>query len=155
MTIDTTNTRNAIVAVLNGIPGIGVVNNRVRFARDNAGLAEYYVDNGVLHGWDVRHKAQTVSDYGSHDMLADTWEITGYLALDDDGASELAMDALLDTIRAAFKADETLGGEVAGLGVGEGNETGAQVLSIDHVSFCGVLCHRAQLRLKTFIFEEK
>ena len=75
------------------------------------------------------------------------WQITGYRQVLDAEASELAFDALIDSLRAAFQADESLGGTVATTVVED--RLGLQLDESGLFLFTGVVCHTAQLSLTT------
>jgi hypothetical protein len=155
MAIKTSDIRAAIQDTLETVSSVGVVQAYERFAKDNATLRDYYVVNSQLRGWFITHEKTENTDHGAMDLLCHTWKITGYLALDDSKETELELDKILDSIRSTFQADETMSGAVAGVSVQERGEVGPQVELIDKVVFCGVLCHRAILRLNTYVFEEK
>jgi hypothetical protein len=81
------------------------------------------------------------------------------MSLDDAAASELVFDDLIESIRDAFAADETLGGTVAQCAVpddGSGNgESGIQLDDTGPAMFAGVLCHVCRLGLNTIRYLER
>ncbi|HYE35503.1 hypothetical protein [Methylocaldum sp.] len=145
--------RTAIVAKLNSVADIGRVHAYERYANQMADLSALYAwDAGSgqkqLRGWFARRvgiQESKPSEPTFRETI--TWQIRGYLALSDAAASELAFDDLIDAIRAAFRADDTLGGAVATCWIDD--EAGIQSDDAGPVLFANVLCHSARLILKT------
>jgi hypothetical protein len=156
--------RAAILTALQAVPGIGKVHDRERYSRDEARFRQHYlytpppgaaVDSMIaphLRGWWFRRaetrewQANTRRTVNQH-----TWLLRGLLALDDEAASELVFDFLIERLRDAVRADLTFGGVFApGPMGGDGSDTGLQVLESGPVTFAGVLCHSAQLQLTTW-----
>lgn len=134
--------REAIVAKLRTIPDIGTVHDRERYARDDAALREIYVAGDQLLGWHVRRVGRR--ETGDWNEVISEFEIRGFLAFDDDGASELQFDDLLDAIFDAWRADPTLDGAFM---YGASDGSAVPVLADSGpVMFAGVLCHSARLR---------
>lgn len=149
---DLTTIRNAIVATLLSVPGIGQVHAFERFARQESAFRELYLTDGRILGWNVSRKATlTTSNVLGRDAVTHEWQVRGFVALSDGDASELAFDVLIEAARDAFRANETLSGTVFDTtpGGNEGGIVGLQVLEIAPVMFCGVLCHGARLQLFT------
>ena len=145
--------RSAIVAALQAVPDLGVVHAYERFASHEKAFRDLYVQGGKLLGWHVRRVAtrETGSAVGLNQSVTQ-WRIGGLMALDDAGASELAMEHLVEAIRDRFRADETLGGVVLSTGdlaQGESGPVGIQVEESGSAMFCGVLCHAVRLGLVT------
>lgn len=140
--------RTAIVTRLEAVAGIGVVQPYERYAKDLARLRELYVYQSQVRGWFVRRAGWRETAQAGELRTVDTrWQIRGYLSLDDDGASELAFDALVHLIHEAFRADDTLGGIVDSLWTDQA--AGVQGDDLGPVMFAGVLCHGARLSLTT------
>lgn len=152
--------RTAIVAKLEGIADIGVVQAYERYAADLAKLKTLYYSatHNAVRGWFVR-RIQTAE---SGNVLSNTverirWRLVGVMALDDAAGSELVFDGLIEAIRDAFAADETLGGAVdqcADPDDGSG-ESGIQLDDAGPAMFAGVLCHMCRLRLTTIRYLER
>lgn len=146
--------RTALVARMSTVPGVGVVHDRERYAREEAKFRQLYVHGERLCGWWVRRsatqrKSQTIQSINR----IDTWTLRGYLALADEQESELAFDAVIDSLCHALNADLTLGGVCDPAG-GHGDEDfGVQVIESGPVTFCNVLCHSARLELRTSVIE--
>lgn len=156
MSQHTAATRAAIVAALEAIPDIGAVHDRERYANQHGSLRALYVvqtDTGEqLRGWYVRRLAFRVERNGNAGRrVFTTWQIRGFMALQDEAASELAFDDLIDSVRRAFEADPTLGGAVQSTLYER--EIGAQLSASGPVMFAGVLCHAADLTLTTETLE--
>ncbi|MBX9831654.1 MAG: hypothetical protein K2X78_01230 [Burkholderiaceae bacterium] len=147
--------RAAIVAALSSVPNIGVVHDRERYAKDNAKFAQHYLFTPAggqqqLRGWWVRRaETEERSDtYGSGTTTnVHTWHIRGYLGFNDEAASELAFDELIEAFRAVVRDDPTLGGACEQ--PPEEETDGVQLMDAGPVMFAGVLCHSALLQLKT------
>lgn len=141
--------REAIVAKLQNVPGIGRVQAYQRYSDDLASLSDFYMDgDGLLLGWYVRRVSVDEGRIGKQTPEVTKWEIVGFRAVVDADESELLFNDLIDAVRAAFRDDAwpSLGRDVH-TRVGEG-ESGIQVKTIEHVVFgAGVLCHSATLGL--------
>lgn len=148
--------RAAIAAALASVPAIGVVHDRERYAKDNATFAQLYLytppgGQQQLRGWWMRRaETEERSDtYGSGTTTnVHTWHIRGYMAFNDEAASELAFDELIEAFRAVVREDPTLGGACEQ--PPEEDTDGVQVMDAGPVMFAGVLCHSALLQLKTW-----
>lgn len=143
--------RAAIVATLTAIPDIGVVHSHERYAKAEKDFRELYLAGERILGWNVRRTAtrERVTDRDDPDVRMEehTWTLRGYMSLADAEASELAFDALIESVRAAFRADDTLGGTVYTCVTDEA--AGIQVVDSGPVMLSGVLCHSARLTLTT------
>ncbi len=147
-----TDVRAAIVATLESVPGIGVVHAYERYAKKVGEFAALYQRDDLLLGWYVHRRAERTATIGvGHDTTTTEWLITGYRALEDDVASALAFDSLVDAVIDAFRADHTLGGVVGSI-VDPDTKEGPGLIESQPVMFAGVLCHRAILRLVTRVY---
>lgn len=156
--------RDALVALLLTVPAVGQVFNRERYIRDEAKFRVLYLYQPPdqfeqqLRGWWLRRtQTQERTLAVGRNLEVHTWHIRGYMALADEAASELAFDALVEAMRAALRANPTLGGvceqsPLDAQGGGGDNADGLQVLDSAPVLFCGVLCHSALLELKTWSY---
>lgn len=144
--------RAAIVGVMSGVAGIGRVHGYERYAKREAAFKDLFASGGQIRGWVVRRVA-TAEDSPAVGRYTIThrWQVRGYMSLDDEAASETAFDDLLEAVRDAFRADETLGGVVASINVGE--VAGLQVDDSGPVMFAGVLCHAVRCTLLTRHYE--
>ena len=143
--------RNAIVTTLLGVPGIGVVHNRERYADRQAEFRTLYMhapDN--VNGWFVRFEGRNESEesVGRH-LVVVRWRLQGFYGFDDAAGSEVAFVALVEAAAAAFRADPTLGGAALDTLASGSGESGLQVDAVEPVMFGGILCHRAACRLTT------
>lgn len=149
--------RAALVALLQAVPDVGWVHQRERFARDEAAFRALYLYTPAggtqqLRGWWLRRVAtSSMSTSTARALDVHSWELRGFMAFDDAAASEIAFDALIESMRAAVAADPTLGG-VADPGPLDEPE-GLQLVEAGPVRFAGVLCHSAVLTLKTWSYE--
>lgn len=137
--------RNAIVARLASVPGIGAVYQYERFAADDKKFRALYAQGATLLGWHVRRVGRR--EFCDMNIVETDWEIRGFSALSDGDESELAFDALLDAIFDAWRADPTLNGAVF---YPRDDEAMVPTLADSGpVMFAGVLCHSARLRIST------
>ena len=140
--------RTAILTVLQGVSGIGLVYERQRYSKSSKTLMEFYVQGGVLQGGFISRKGfKKVSPEGHTFTVLTTWEIDLFRAFQESGDSELAFDAVIDSIDEAFIADQTLGGVVAATVTEE--QAGIRLLTSQPAMFAGVLVHYAKLSLIT------
>ncbi|MGJ7527112.1 hypothetical protein [Variovorax sp. GB1P17] len=149
--------RSAIVQTLNTVPQIGRVHDRERSLIDEVAQRALYLydlpaGGQQLRGWWLRRTATEERSVNSgRTMSVDTWTVHGYLALDDDAASERVFDALVEDIRDAVRADPTFGGACASGPLTDDKRTdGVQVDGTGLVTFCGVRCHGVALQLRTW-----
>lgn len=140
--------RNAIAAIIRSVPNTGQVHAFERYAKDRSDMLKFYQTGNQILGWNIR-RVRTLerSDYLGAWTRDYRWEIRGYMSLDDSEKTELQFDNLIDSICAAFRADDTLGGLVDTCIIG--NEAGIQLPESYPVMFAGVLCHSAKLALNT------
>ncbi|MBN8715218.1 MAG: hypothetical protein J0H50_14860 [Xanthomonadales bacterium] len=144
--------RAAIVATMQTVADIGVVHNRERYIKDLSGLKTLYVPVGTsqLRGWFVRRQELAERDRILPRSIEYTrWRIQGVMAFDDANASELVFDQLIEDLRDAFRANDTLDGTVSQCALPDGSEAGLQLVEAGPVSFAGVICHGARLSLTT------
>lgn len=145
--------RDAIVAKLKTVPGIGVVNGYEPLATTVAALKRFYLAPGSnrLCGWYVRRSAtQEVGEIYERGVEYTTWRIQGYVAVGQEGQSEIQAQDLVERIRAAFRADYDLGGLVASCaGPSSRGEIHVQCREFMTVMFADVLCHSIRLELPT------
>ncbi|MDA8107567.1 MAG: hypothetical protein M0015_02930 [Betaproteobacteria bacterium] len=132
------------------------VHDYERYTKNMSDLAAMYKSEDVLdanaarlNGYHVRRVATAEDEpmVGAKKEVTHTWEIRGFMALDDADATEKLFDNQVEAIRDTFREDDTLGGLVATTVVG--NAAGVQVLESVPVVFAGVLSHSAKLRLFT------
>lgn len=141
----------AVVARLQAVDNVGRVHSYERYARLESTFKDLYGwsrGDGTkqLRGWFVRRTARAeLSPMLGRRHVQTTFALRGYLALDDEAATEQQFDALIDDVITAFRNDETLGGLVNTTVTPEG--AGAQLVQSEPVLFCGVLCHSARLTL--------
>lgn len=143
--------RAAIVATMKSVPNIGVVQDRERYAKDMPGLKAMYQAAGLgLLGWFVRRQQLVETDRVLPRSVEYTrWRIQGVMAFDDANASELVLDNLVEQLRDAFRANDTLNGTVAQCALADGKDAGLQLDDAGPVTFAGVVCHGVRLSLTT------
>lgn len=144
--------RAAIKAVLQNVPGIGVVHDFERYSTDPKRFSAMYLKGNKLLGWHIRRLSIREDEYSTmYNKVSTTWRIRGFAGLVDSAASELVLDDLIDSLRAAFRRLPVLcdatGAHLAGT-VANG-QAGLQVQDSEPVVFAGVLAHRVTLSLVT------
>lgn len=147
----TTEIRDAIKVKLEGIAGIGVVHHYERLAKTVGELKAMYVSGAPakLLGWNIRRVATSeVSPVVGRYTIDHRWQIRGFMAIDDSAETELVFDGLIDSIRDAFRADETLGNLIGGTQAPPPT-IGMQLIEHGPVMFADVLCHGARLAYST------
>lgn len=166
--------RKALAERMRRIPGIGVVHEYERFSKQESTFRELYIRDGVLLGWHIRRVSLRETIFSSQfNRVVVKWQIRGLAALTDATASELALDNLVDALRASIRrvplvrvrqyvpSDSPQDGEpYAGsfesdfcrLSTDEG--AGLQIDDSGPVMFAGVLCHSVRLALVTEHLEE-
>lgn len=151
--------RDALGTLIAFVPDMGNVHTYERYVREEAKFRELYVyetSAGVQHlrGWWLRRTATQEHSLGvGRNVEVHTWQIRGYMALNDVDGSEHEFDALIEALRDAVRADPTLGGVCEQSPLGEGDATdGLQVVDSGPVLFCGVLCHSALLEIRTWSY---
>ena len=149
-----TQIRAGLKTVIETVANVGTVHDYERtagYAGDmhDAGMFLYTATSpDSIRGWQI-HLASTTdqsSDLGQNE-ITHSWQIDAVWQVDDANASEKTFDDTIELVRTAFRADDTLGGVVASLVVGD--IAGAQVPEHDIAEFAGVLCHVAILEIMT------
>jgi hypothetical protein len=142
--------RTAIADVLRSVPNIGVVHESEPYTK-NTTLKKFYVDESLqfLRGWFLRRESDaTAGEHDGHATEESRWAILGFSAFNADVESEADFDALLDDIKAAFRADDTLGGLVQLCGQAiDGGLTGIQIEDQGPAMLAGELTHAVRLVL--------
>jgi len=136
--------RTAICNRLKSVAGIGQVFDYERYAKTESAFKAMYAAGERLLGWHVRRVARKEDDH--FNKVATTWEIRGFMAIDDQAGSELEFDDLIDGISDAWRLDPTLGELVA---YPHDYPVTPELVDSSPVMFSGVLCHSAKLRLVT------
>lgn len=145
--------RAGLLALISAVPEVGRVHDYQRYARGEDAFRAHYMHtlpdgSTQLRGWQISHVGVAERLVGLGRTLNEhSWVIRGYLALKDEDATELTFDDLVEAIRAAYRANPTLGGVATGEPIGD--EDGIQKRDAAPVMFCGVLCHSALLTLQT------
>jgi hypothetical protein len=151
--------RTAIVAQMTAVADIGQVHDRERYVADDAKFKTAYLftlpdASKQIRGWWLRRVRTLERSVSTGTVMNEhTWQWRGYMAFNDQAATELTFDDLIEAYRNAFRVDPTLGGvcEQNPMDIGAG-EDGVQVVDAGPVMFCGVLCHSAVLQLKTWSY---
>lgn len=149
--------RDALGALIAAVPNAGQVHTRERYIRDENKFRALYLFTPAggqeqVRGWWLRRTATAERGVNvARNVETHTWQIRGYMALNDAANTEGEFDALVEAMRDAVRADPTLGGMCQQSPLGD-EQDGLQVLDSGPVLFCGVLCHSALLELKTWSY---
>jgi len=141
--------RAEIAAIVGGVADIGKVYDYERHASSWAKFIQLFKatigGQPQIRGWEISRVrvAETLETLGGGPAATDnkhTYAIQGYLGVNDAEASEKTFEALIEEIRAAFRANPTLNGAADG-------HDYIQAETIDTRMFGSVLCHYAKLLL--------
>lgn len=142
--------RTAIAGVLRSVPSIGRVHLSEPYAT-NLKLKAFYVDESLqfLRGWFIRRESDaTAGNYHGHASEEARWAILGFSAFNEKVESESEFDELLDQIKAAFAANDSLGGLVQMCGQAvEGGLSGIQIEDQGPAMLAGEMTHAVRLVL--------
>lgn len=147
--------RVALTALFGAVPDVGVVHGYEPYAKTQSEFQAAYIwtapdTTRQLRGWHLRRTATRERALGvGRTLNTHTWRLTGYMALDDNGATEPVFDELVEALRRAYRLDPVLGG--ASL-LGPADGAGIDVTDSKPVVFCGVLCHSATLQFTTHAY---
>ena len=158
--------RLAAAGAASGCTGYGVVHRYQRYASQEAALRALYVRDGILRGWYVTRVAtQSVPDSSGYVRTMHRWRIVGLRALDDPAqlpnecprGSEREHDDVIESMRRAFLADDTLGVDGDGCPYVETTTwEGRQGLQVDDsgpAMWCRTLVHMTRCSLVTVVSE--
>lgn len=146
--------RAAVAGRLAAVTNVGVVHDFQRYAANLKDLAALYVAEVAgkrqLRGWYVTRTGASESApvVGAY-VTRHQWTLRGFMALDDSAATEKEFDALVESVRDAFRGDDDLGGVAFTVQDDGEGAAGPQADDIGPVMFAGVLCHAVTLRLQT------
>lgn len=144
--------RAAIGAVIKAVPRIGVVHPYERYVKDEASFRRLYMwqpperaSPPEMRGWFIRRLAtRELDDTSTKTEIQIDWQIRGFMALQDALASEITFDGLIEQMRAGFRADLSLGGQLD-VELPAGAPLGPQLVESAPYMLAGVLCHGARL----------
>jgi len=134
--------RTRIKAKLSAVEGIGIVHEYQRWASTwSKFLSQFKTESDVINGWMITRRA-TPSARDTMPTLnrGHVFILTGFYGLNDDDATELVFQDMVEDIQDAFDSDVTLGGLVLKSGP-------LQVKVVENRTFGNVLCHYAELEL--------
>lgn len=147
--------REQIKVILQGVPGVGVVHDRIRWASEAQKMLNLFKDsegriNAVMFRRDKM--AKTSVSLEAQKMRAHVWLIIVIRAFSDEKSSELEFDDLLTEIEERFDDYDTLNGTCMSCDMAYGpmaDQSNIQIELVEPRMFGGVLCHYAELRLQT------
>jgi hypothetical protein len=144
--------RQQICAILGAVNGMGRVHEYQRFASDWSGvLAKFKDPDGRINAWTISRVSSATRQVTIGEVeRAHVYGVTGIYGLQDDIASEIDFQALVERAWTAFNDDETLNRACVTTHPDWGPMNGAVGLQIDKIEirmFGNVLCHVADCRL--------
>lgn len=138
--------RASIKALMQTVPGIGVVHDYDRWTVDSAALVALFKTDPTdktapLHGWEItRDAVQLAWLSGNRYKATHSYVIRGYYALKDAVASEKLFNLIVDALVQAFIDHKLPNVEFHPV---------PAVTKIAPWIFAGVMCHHAELRIQT------
>lgn len=149
--------RAAIGATMKRVPAIGIVQPYERYAKAESDFRAFYQVGEEkarqIRGWLIRRGATRQTAFLSTQVRVEhDWKIRGFLGVQDDKASEIVMDDLVEKLVREFRLDLTLGGTVEAR-FDTDQPVGLQLAESGPVMFAGVLCHGVSLDLTTRHYE--
>jgi hypothetical protein len=146
-----TSLRSSIVGVLETVPNIGEVNGRERFVVDPSKFLDFFKTiiggQSQIRAWLVLRESATAMAY-EQSSFGETlrrhhFVLHGFLGFKDADDTYGTMQALCDSVMAAFDNEETLG--VTGVVV---HKVGpCSLRTFGTAQFGSVLCHSAEIEL--------
>jgi len=139
--------RAILKTALDGVTNIGVVNDYARYANELTDMETLYKTTisgkGQIRGWNIGLESIATEDtvIGKRTRRTLTFKIRGYLSLDDSAATEKTMSALAEDVLDALDDNTTLHAQTAHAGR-------AQLTTMEHRTFAGVLCHYVEITQK-------
>ena len=152
-----TDLRDKIIAQIAAINGIGQVHSYQRYAERTKQLQELYANNGQLLGWFVRRKSvNELNTLRRCTLEVTTWQIRGYMAINDAQQSELIFDGLCDEMRAAFRtpAWQKEQSDFNTFTLEAKLPVGLAIVDSQPLLFADVLCHSVDCQLITRRFQD-
>jgi hypothetical protein len=150
--------REQIKTKISVVPGIGVVHDFERLAKDWNKLLDFYKDgDGRINGCAFA-KEKRVKGYGvsGQPELAYVFKFIRIMGLKDTDATGITFDDHLELLGNAFDGDETLNQTCLTINPDWGpmqNMRGLQIDIIEPRMFSSVLCHYAECRLGVLVQE--
>jgi len=139
--------REQVKVILSSVEGVGVVHDYLRWTNETAkfkALFQHTDGEGKqrINGWMItRDKTPAETATATHDLRSHTFKIIGIYGLDDDGASEIVFQQIVEDICAAFRAKYNLNATAT-------NTEPVQVETVEPRMFGSVLCHYCELTLR-------
>lgn len=142
--------RAAIAAKVRAATGLSTtVHEYERFVKEQSRLRDLYkpAAESRIHGYHVRKTAtrEVQNAVGSY-TIDHSWQVRGFMSLDDADETEKLFDTEIEAVRDAFRDDSDLGLDLASI---DDEQAGVQVPESGPVMFCDVLCHSARLAFMT------
>lgn len=141
----------AIKGILEGISGVGVVQEYHRYTRTPEGFREYFTElvdqyTRTANVWLITRDAFSQTAEGvpiPQEIREHLFMISGYVGLKDSAGTEETFQDLVDEIVSALESRKRLGLDDTSIHVRP-----PQVPVIDHAWFGPLLCHHCDIQLR-------
>lgn len=137
--------KTAIKSIAESILEIGIVYDRLVYAKDHNQLKELFVKDGVLNCLMFRQvKRNALNETRSaNELLIDrTWKFVLFFGYNKDNDSEQVFDNLCENLCKTFNANNDLNSTV-------NEHTWLDMTNKTEYSYHNVLCHRAEFEMVT------
>ena len=137
--------KSAIKQIAETILEIGIVYERLVYAKDHNQLKELFVKDSVLNCLMFRQVKRTASNEtrSANEVLIDrTWKFVLFYGYNKDNNSEQAFDNLCENLCKTFNVNHDLNGTV-------NEHTWLDMTNKTDYSYHNVLCHRAEFEMVT------
>jgi hypothetical protein len=137
--------KSAIKEIAQSVNGIGVVYERLIYAKDHNQLKELFVKEGVLNCLmfrQVKRTADPDSRTGNEVLVDRTWKFVLLYAYNYENKSEEILDDICEQLCKRFNANCDLNGKV-------NEHSYFDMTNKTDYSYHNVLCHRAEFEMIT------
>lgn len=114
-TPDIATTKTAVKTVLDAIPDIGVVHDRIRRSNTPEEFADLFIDPALnlIQAWMIECATSDGEEDAAGDLFLDRRGIVihGYRGFDDEGASTADFEALAALVESALQGSDAIFGE--------------------------------------------
>ncbi|MFQ5915383.1 MAG: hypothetical protein ACE5JS_19615 [Nitrospinota bacterium] len=134
--------RSQLKAVVETVPGIGVVHDYQRWEIEADNFQTLFVSGGRINVWMITRDASREEEFAQQqNYRRHQARIIGLYALDDSDATEKTFSDLLESICDTLRQKGDLNGAAESSGP-------PQVKRDDHARFAGTLCHYGEITLE-------
>ena len=142
--------REQIKTILSAVSNTGKIHEYERFCTDWSKFLDLFKDeNEEINGWTISRKSssQLIFAQGNDIQRIHHFLLTGFYGMQDEQASELSFQDVIEAIVDKFYDYDTLNDTCFSIAPNPGEQVGIQVDMIENRIFGNVLCHYAELSL--------